>query len=808
MMKKILFTLLTFMATVAMYADQVSKQQALLKAQQFMPGKQFVETKSLTRSAGSSDDEAFYIFNAEGGQGFVIVSGDDRTTDILGYSTTGNLDTGQLPENLKWWLDGYARQMEAIGSSVKPVTTAKTRGADSWNAVKPMIKTKWNQYYPYNMMCPDSNGKVLGEEGFDTEHMMTEVYDQVNYHCVTGCVATAMAQVIYYWQCSSDCPVIPAYQTYTRGWKMKELPTTTFDWDHMKLDYDGSETGASAEAIATLLRYCGQAVEMDYNLGGSSAGVTPYELSKYFGFDINAKQVIRSMYSTSDWESMIYKEMAEERPVLYGGSSISGGHRFIIDGYDGKGLFHMNWGWGGTSDGYFVLSLANPKDLGAGGGTSEDGYSYDQNAIIGLKPGNGEDEAPQFYAEFCGSLEKNKYTRESASENFTNVKLPGNVLFQYNDPYKIGKCTFHAAWGLYQNGQLLEVLGETDPINLYNGYFEDNQTPFSFGSGLADGQYQFRQMCKIQGSSEWQPCMTYMTVFVEAIISGNNLTLRKSSEKEYSTNIEVNSVSFSSSSIEAYKPVELIVNLTNRGDAYQEPLFLSYGSEKSLVCGSVEPGRTGDVVFHFVPTAAGEMTLVISTDYEGTNVLRTETITVGAAKPQSISGTMVIDNYDKTHRVLTGTTLKVTAQVTNKGENIYDNVIQFVLCRNTEDPSSDFIGGPVVTEKSVMAYIQPGETKEVVFVIEDLNPDDMYFFQVYYYSAGSDKRFLSSGPFTLTTEEPTPVPGDVDGDGDVDKADVETIMGYIMAGEYVKEADLNNDDKVDVADIVACIKLL
>ena len=185
-MKKILLTLLAFMATVAVNAEQISKQQALQKAQQFMPGKQFGEARSSARSAGSSEEEPFYVFNADGNQGFVIVSGDDRTTEILGYSTTGTFDMEKMPDNLKWWLDSYARQIEALGNSAKPAQKANTRGAASRKAIAPLIKTQWNQYYPYNWMCPDRNGKDWRDPGFDTDHLMTD--DQVYYHSVAGCV--------------------------------------------------------------------------------------------------------------------------------------------------------------------------------------------------------------------------------------------------------------------------------------------------------------------------------------------------------------------------------------------------------------------------------------------------------------------------------------------------------------------------------------------------------------------------------------------------------------------------------------------
>ena len=791
-MKKLLFTLLVVMVTAAVNAERVSKQDALQKAQVFMPGKQFGEARGFARSANPSEGEPFYVFNAEGNKGFVIVSGDDRTTEILGYSKTGQLDINQLPENLKGWLEGYARQIEALGTSAKPAEKAKTRGAAGRKAVDPLIQTQWDQYAPYNLMCPDGNLVDYYEVGYDA-----------NNRCVTGCVATAMAQVLYYWQCQDGCDAIDSYPIgyYDDDWnfietnRVKGLPATTFKWDKMKTVYTSGEIGEAADAVAELMRYCGQAVSMDYGTDGSAAGISPYIMARYFGFGKNARQVVRSLYSSSVWENMIYQEVSEERPVLYGGSSISGGHQFIVDGYDGNGLFHMNWGWGGKSDGYYVLSLANPDEVGAGGGTSADGYSAEQHAIIGLMPDDGEPEKPLFYAGFYQDLEQDVFTREAASEDFTDVVIPGYVFFEYNDPNIPADqytCTFRAAWGLYQYGNLLKVLGATDPITTGNNNVEDNRTSFSFGSDLTDGKYQLRPIYQLDGSSDWQLCEMHPgIVFVDAVISGNKLTLRESSENEYTSNITINEVTYTPSELEVGKPVEVTVNLTNKGDSFQELLFLSCGDEQTVVCGSVEAGKTGDVMLHFTPTKAGTMTLEISTDYEAKDVVWSRAVTVEAAKPQSLSGKMIIDNFDKDKMILSGTTLKVTAQVTNKGVNDYENVIELDLYKNT-DPSSDTYGGPFVKSKSVMATIPVGETREVNFVIKDLNPDDEYFFYIYYSSAGGTKRLLTGYPFTLT-------------EGTVH---ISSLVQLIMSGQYDEKADLNNDNKVDAADLVLLINMV
>ena len=826
-MKKVLLTLLAFMATVAMNAERVSKQQALQKAQQFMPGKQFGEARSFARSAGSSEGEPFYVFNADDNGGFVIVSGDDRTTEILGYSNNGTLDMEQLPDHLKWWLDSYARQIDALGTSAKPAQKVKTRGADKWEAVDPLIKTQWNQNYPYNLMCPDWSGKDWRDPGFDTDHLMTNY--QTYYHCVTGCVAVAMAQVIYYWKCLDDCPAITGYKTSTYGWTMKALPATTFKWAQMQKTYSGDETGASAEAVAELFRYCGQAVEMDYNLGGSSASITPADMANYFGFSNNAKLVIRSMYSSSEWENMIYKDISENRPVIYGGSSMSGGHQFIVDGYDGNGLFHMNWGWGGMSDGYFVLSLANPDELGAGGGTSSDGYSMDQNAIIGLKPATtGEVEIPQFYGKFSDKLVNSEFNRASSSEDFTDVVFPGLVFFQYENTDQTGVCTFETAWGLYQNGNLLKVLGVSEPNTLKNNIIAYNWPTISFGSDLPDGQYQFRQMYRLQGSTEWQLCKSpydnyygNTIVFIEAIVSGNNLTLRKSELDEYSSKITVNSVSFYPTSLENGKPLEVTVNLTNNGDSYQELVYLSLGSQKTVVCGSVEAGQTGNVKLYLTPAQVGTMTLKISTDYYAKNEVWSKQVTVEAAKPQLLSATATTPGL--VNNVLTGTTLKVNAIVKNEGSNTYENSIVLTLFKNTEDPSSGMIGGPLVTTKSEMATIQTGKIENVNFVVEGLDIESEYFYYINYFSAGYEED-LEITPeidmyFSLTEEkedegdpDPTPVSGDADGNGMVEAADIDAVVKYIMEGDFegfnLKNADLNGDNKVDAADLVLLIKML
>lgn len=666
-MKKLLFLLLAFMATVAVNAQLVSRQQALQKAQKFMPGKQFVEGKSVISSRGDASErpDAFYVFNADNNGGFVIVSGDDRTTDILGYSKTGNLDMEQLPDNLKWWLESYARQIEALGTSLEPVQKAKARGGDGWDAIEPMIKTQWNQYYPYNMMCPDYNGLDWRDAGFDTNHL---IIDNPNYHCVTGCVATAMAQVLYFHEYPDNCPALPAYTITSKGWTIKELPATKFEWDKMKETYNEDETDESAETVAKLMRYCGQTVMMNYNLldyGGSSAHLSGDVLTEVFGYSKNIRELYRDPYTTSQWEEMIYAELAARRPVLYSGQSSTGGHQFIIDGYDGNGLFHMNWGWGGMSDDYYVLSLANPKDQGAGG--SNGAYQFDQSALFGVEPGNAEEvQMPQFVSNIS-SMGTVVYTRANADEDFTNVRFDGAVYIHYKASTADVNVQF--GWALCQNGQIKQVVPSTSYI-LNAGETYSNSGPYtdtetSLGAGLPLGKYEVCQVYKLNEDAAWSLCSyywnpspytQYRTAFLVADVTETTLTVRLTVPS-----FEVNSIT-AAEYPSTGSPLDVILNVTNDGETYEQVVRLWTQKEGEATWTKVaeatrriDPGKTDDINMSYVPTVAGTYTLKV-TNADSDEALNTATITVYASFDTTVDNLKFVCNTGSHQAILVGNT--------------------------------------------------------------------------------------------------------------------------------------------------------
>ena len=279
-------------------ANPIDEAEALKKAQQFMPGKRFTPRQYSAAPTSGDAKKPFYIFNADGG-GFVLVSGDDRTIPVLGYSEHGSLDLSQAPENLLYWLDCYAEQILNLDKGTQIVS--QTPSLKSAAAIAPLIQTKWNQYTPYNGQCPKAPGS--------------------NEKCLTGCVATCMAQILYYYKWPEHCPALPSYTPYGFSDPLPELPPVDFNWDDMKLTYDYDDTGVAADAVAQLMRYCGQSVNMGYGLDGSSAYLNPKVMINTFDYSENTKEVGNdpNKYSAEEWESLIYTELANGHPVPYSG---------------------------------------------------------------------------------------------------------------------------------------------------------------------------------------------------------------------------------------------------------------------------------------------------------------------------------------------------------------------------------------------------------------------------------------------------------------------------------------------------------
>lgn len=385
--------LLLLMMSLASFAGprsfQQAKEIALRQAAQLgisMDEASSAKAKSKRVKSVSGEVPAYYVFPNGEGKGFTVVSGDDRLPEVVGYSDKGTYDEENLPSNYVGFMKAYEEMVGQLdnGDSRASASIAEAKALRSSGyqqpAVAPLLgNIQWNQMIPYNNMCPMYNSTKRS---------------------VTGCVATAMAQVMMYYQYPKILQAnIPAYVSRTNHLSIPQINQgETYDWANMLPKYASYEplnyTDAQATAVAKLMYHCGAACEMDYG-PSSGANVTPAILSTYFGYDSDLMQDLnRDVFTLAEWSQIMDKELSAKRPILYSGRSSDGGHEFVCDGTDGNGLYHINWGWGGYQDGYFDVTILNPDKGGAGSGSAPDGYNQYCSMIVGIAPNNGKEDEP------------------------------------------------------------------------------------------------------------------------------------------------------------------------------------------------------------------------------------------------------------------------------------------------------------------------------------------------------------------------------------------------------------------------------
>jgi len=382
---------LALMVAMPMMAERVTPETARKAATTFLNnnGAKAAQLTDLSKAAGFPN---LYIFTAE--QGFVVMAADDCVQPILGYSLTGSFITDNMPDNVRDWFQGYndeiqyavKNQMRASTETIqlwKDLAEGKGNVAKTTTVVAPLIQTKWNQNEYYNNLCP-------------------EVIGGPNGRAYTGCTATAMAQIMKYYNYPAR-----GISSHSYEWNGQILSVdfgaTIYDWNNMTnyyyyyYDDNGtfhwiSENSTEQEilAVATLMYHCGVSTNMNYSGSGSGASLlnAANALKNYFNYSSTTEFKHKSNYEDTEWKTMVKNELNANRPLEYAGYNPNGvgGHAFVCDGYDNADYFHFNWGWAGHYNGYFSLNNldtgANSSDPGAGNGV----YTRDQEAIFGIQP--------------------------------------------------------------------------------------------------------------------------------------------------------------------------------------------------------------------------------------------------------------------------------------------------------------------------------------------------------------------------------------------------------------------------------------
>lgn len=457
-----------------------------------------IDQKAMTKARKQGDkgkmnlsQQSYYVFPNANSKGFTIVSGDDRLPEIVGYSSQGSYDENNLPEGFVSFMEAYQNLYNKVNlgdaealknlAEIKAWRNKKNASAASTSAVAPLLgNIEWDQTSPYNNMCPK--------------------YDSVHV-AATGCVATAMAQVMAYYKYPKQLKAdIPGYVNRWNGIPM-EIPTITqeegiYDWDNMlpKYNKEANATQQQKDAVAKLMYHCGAAVRMSYG-PESGAAVSSSKLAKYFGYDADLMMDLsRSSFTLDKWMQIIDTELAAGRPVLYGGQSSENGHQFICDGKDENGLYHINWGWSGNQNAYFDLSILNPEKGGTGSGSAADGFNRYCTMTIGIAPDNGVVDAPLAQIPSISVLYDADYvvitkgTRKSKSDKFeftqqvtfvNQVKQAfkgflGLGILQKDGSYKLVSDKKYVSFdGKREDG----MMSSLDPKLTVNEAFEVGKTP-------------------------------------------------------------------------------------------------------------------------------------------------------------------------------------------------------------------------------------------------------------------------------------------------------------------------------------------
>jgi hypothetical protein len=449
---------------------QPNRVQARLKAKG--------EAPKLVYTTNADAQPATYTFNYEKAGGFIVVAADDIAAPILAFSDEGTFDASN--ENVKYWLESYG---EEIDHARKAGITAYAKiQRPEREAIAPLVTTKWDQGAPYNNDCP----KVSGTR------------------CYTGCTATAMAQVMKYhnW---------PEVGTGSKSYIYKALRLSVdfskaeYDWANMLDTYDSSATDEENAAVAQLMYHCGVGASMQYSTDASGAYVTDAAtaLYTYFGYDKGIQYLVRDYYGLLDWEALIYDQLQNVGPIIYSGYGTGAGHTFVCDGYSDNGYFHINWGWSGMSDGYFLLTALDPTSQGIGGSDT----AFDYNQVI--------------LANICKAKEGSTFFNQFGSNNFDIELLSEDTTNAFYVSCLIGRLSLGNVSGFIgvkmtnqETGKVTYVCGPafTEDVSGIAGYL------IILPEDFADGSYIVSAVWRT-ADGEWEDVLPKMSSQKEVLLT-------------------------------------------------------------------------------------------------------------------------------------------------------------------------------------------------------------------------------------------------------------------------------------------------
>lgn len=466
------FTLLLAGALIgsSAFSEVLTPEAALSRAQSTSTARHIKSLNAvspeLLTTFTAKNQPAVYLFSRSNNNGYLVVSADDMTEAVLGYSDNGTIDVNNMPPAMTYMLENYADQIAYARENASSVAKA-AHAIPERAAIHPMCATRWAQNSPYNDNCPNQYP--------------------------TGCTATALAQVLKYFG------GIQGSGTASYNWNGQTLSfdfdKNTLDWDNMLDSYDSDATDAQKAAVANLMYACGVTLSMNYKSGGSGAYAIQAVTSsaKYFNLDKGIRYFDRDYFKFEEWNDLIYDALKNCGPVMLGGciknTTTTYAHEFVCDGYADNNLFHINWGWAGEYDGYFMLSVLDPYSHGQT--PNKTAYNYYQDAVCYIQPAKEGSAVYEFMYSNGFSIQGNNVSLGSnitigSAINGSSEAISGKLGIKISDV----------------NGNFVQYVEGNSSFSNVARSSSANSVTVTLPTDLADGTYTVTPA--FIGSGDWQ----------------------------------------------------------------------------------------------------------------------------------------------------------------------------------------------------------------------------------------------------------------------------------------------------------------
>lgn len=789
------------LAAIQLSASPVDARTAQAKAQSFVQQRLYngklrapiagqMKLAHAEMNSKMLDRAVYYIFNSS--NGYVIVSGDDRAEEILGYGDAP-LDINTIPCNMKAWLATYKEQIEYLQAHEGMQVETPSMMAPSLRiaSVDPLLTALWDQEAPYWNQC-----KINGNQ------------------CLTGCPATSAAMVFYYWRYPDfETPQVPGYrcELSTSAWggssyvNVAALPPVTFDWNNMLDRYTSGYTTEQGNAVATLMRYIGQAEHMAYGTsaaGGSGVDADSVSLIadafKFFGYDEETVRVVKktssysggtTLYSDAEWAAMIQEELAEERPIVFcaiAGGFFGGGHAFNVDGYDSStNKYHINFGWSGDSNNYYALNAFN------GGGSTFNQY---QQMVIGIQPPI---KAPRLKTDVNElSMECFKNNTASSKFNLTGRNLEGNVTIKLNDENGVFSID-NTSLTPDAEGRVAQAINVTYAPKAEGEY---NATITVSTPGVEEF------VITLHGTSDYELYRPVMQPADEQAITATSF------RADWTDNTPAENVTSYTLEVKVKPDVTLLTeadwsgvpkeNVNHASDAanYMPEGWTFTGNNLYLDGGFLSPGRNSIIK--------------VNTDFAGYS--KVSVIIKAKAYTKGTGTTLEVGSDLESQTLTLAKELDTYLVVLEVGDHGF---IQFTTGYYPEIQSIKIYGGEITdpepfqlkaaSETGDAEYrLVEGITPDKFYTVTGLLPGTAYLYRVKSsYVNGTESAWSSLKEVIL--KEGAGVRGDANGDGQVNIDDVTVLIDQLLSGDAISaNADCNLDGEINIDDVTVLIDYL